>query len=137
MTPEEQALMTEMSDRVKTLQEQGLTEQQIHERIEAEMGDRMRELAREHGVEMTKEEMERHHREHPWGDVRGDGFERPQPMPVVEHEREFYRDAPETHATPEVYREAPEVRDTSSYERPTSEPTHEPMEHTPPEYHAP
>jgi len=143
MTPEEQALMTEMNERVKTLKDQGLTEQQIHETIDAEMGDRLRELAHERGVEMTKEEMERYHQDHPWGDVRGDGFERPQPMPVVEHEAEFYRDAPETtRAAPETYREAPEAQSyerpaVESYERPTSEPAHEPMEHTPPEYHAP
>lgn len=55
LTPQEQALMETVGSQVKELAGQGLTEQQVHEAIEAQFGDQLREAAESRGIEYGQE----------------------------------------------------------------------------------
>lgn len=115
LTPEAQALMTEVNQFAHDLQNQGLTDQQIRERVETQYGEQFREIAEQHQGERdghSREQMEQMMREHP------EMMERHREE-MERHHEEYEKATPEQREQMMKEYEAP----THEYEKPAYEPT--------------
>ena len=112
LTVEEKALMDKVDSRAHELESQGLSEKEIHEMVEREMGSEMREAAEKHGIDYEKE-ME--HRE----------------MEYAPRETEFAPREVESHPVESTREPMETERPTTGYEHPEVE--RPPQEYTPPQ----